>query len=212
MPGFPGAGLGRFGHVPQPRQPRLAKLSVDVFARCVTPKGSPTPPRRGVFPGSFNPLTVAHLAVIEQARRDYELDTVELVVSEVALDKGSPPGPPIADRIALISADIADYRWISVRTTRHQLIADIAQGYDAVVMGADKWEQVNDARYYGSEAERDDALRRLPQVIVAERSGFSAPDDLCMKTDPALHDVSSTRARAGDRSIMAPHAARDYRL
>lgn len=168
--------------------------------------------RRAVFPGSFNPLTVAHLALVEQARHDHNLDSIELVLSEVALDKASPPGPPLEERVALIAEDIAQYEWLAVRTTHHQLIADIADGYDAVLMGADKWAQVNDVSYYGSEAERDAALERLPQVIVADRSGFDVPGDVRMETDETLHDVSSTQARAGDRSIMAPHAAKKYPL
>lgn len=167
-------------------------------------------PRRGVFPGSFNPLTVAHLGVAEQARADHRLDSIELVLSEVALDKPSPPGPPLEERVALIAEDIADYNWLSVRTTSHQLIADIAEGYDAVLMGADKWEQVNDSSYYGSEAERDAALERLPHVIVADRSGYDVPGEVRLETDEALHDVSSTQARAGNRSIMAPQAAKKY--
>ncbi len=169
-----------------------------------------SPTRRGVFPGSFNPLTVAHLAVAEQARRDHNLDSIDLVVSVIALDKPTPPGPPIDERIALIEKDLAETSWLSVSTTEHQLIADIASGYDVVIMGADKWMQVNNVSYYGSIEARDAALSRLPDVVVADRTGFSTPDELRLTTDPTFHDVSSTQARAGDRSIMAPRAAREW--
>ena len=168
------------------------------------------PNRRGVFPGSFNPLTIAHLAIADQARLDHGLDTIELVVSNVALDKPTPPGPPLADRIALIEKDLADTPWMTVRTTDHQLIADIAEGYDAVIMGADKWTQVNDASYYGSESERDAAVARLPQVIVAERANYDTPDELRLETNEGIHDVSSTKAREDDRSMMAPEAAKHW--
>lgn len=168
------------------------------------------PNRRGVFPGSFNPLTIAHLAIADQARLDHGLDTIELVVSNVALDKPTPPGPPLAERIALIEKDLADTPWMTVRTTDHQLIVDIAEGYDAVIMGADKWVQVNDEAYYASALARDDALARLPQVIVADRSGFEAPEELRLATDEQIQDVSSTIAREGDRSMMAPRAAEEW--
>ena len=167
--------------------------------------------RRGVFPGSFNPLTVAHLAIAEQARQHSDLDSVDLVVSHVALDKPSPPGPSLEERVALIERDLSDRDWLSIKTTEHQLIVDIAEGYDVVLMGADKWAQVNDATYYDSVDERDRAVSRLPEVIVADRNGFVTPEALRMATDESLHDVSSTAARSGDRSIMAPVAAEEWR-
>ena len=169
-----------------------------------------TSKRRGVFPGSFNPLTVAHLAIAEQARQHHQLDAIELVVSEVALDKPTPPGPSLTERISLIEADLADTPWLSARTTEHKLIADIAAGYDAVIMGVDKWVQVNDPSYYPTEADRDTAVASLPTVIVADRGGIEAPEDLRLKTNTAYHDVSSTAARNGNRSMMAPHAAEHW--
>ena len=77
--------------------------------------------RRGVFPGSFNPLTIAHLEVAEQARREHRLDVVDLVVSQVALDKPAPPGPSFEERIALLDADAAAYDWLFVKTTEQKL-------------------------------------------------------------------------------------------
>lgn len=169
------------------------------------------PPRRGVFPGSFNPLTVAHLAIADQARETMNLDSIDLIVSRVALDKPTPPGPSLDDRVALIERDLSDRDWLSIKTTEHQLIADIADGYDVVIMGADKWAQVNEVSYYGSAHERDLAVERLPEVIVADRSGFVTPENLRLATEESLHGVSSTAARAGDRSIMAPVAAEEWR-
>ena len=168
------------------------------------------PSRTAVFPGSFNPLTVAHLAIAEQARRDHSLDAVHLVVSVVALDKPSPPGPPLSERLAIIERDLEATPWLTVHTTTHQLIADIARGYDAVIMGADKWAQVNDVSYYRSAAERDSLVSNLPEVIVADRSGSSAPDHMRLATNERFHDVSSTKARLGDRSMMAPHTSQAW--
>lgn len=164
--------------------------------------------RRGVFPGSFNPLTIAHLEIARQARETHALDEVTLAVSAIALDKPAPPGPPLAERIDLIEADIADESWLRVVATDLQLIADIAAGFDVVIMGADKWHQVNDAKYYSSPAERDEAVSRLPEVVVAPRTGSTAPEHLRLDTDAEIHGVSSTDARNGRRDLMAPNAAR----
>ena len=169
-----------------------------------------TSPRRGVFPGSFNPLTVAHLEVAEQARRKHQLEVVDLVVSVVALDKPTPPGPSFVERIALLNADASEHDWLSVKTTEKKLIADIADGYDVVIMGADKWIQVNESHYYDSVAARDAALKRLPKVVVAKRSGLDIVGAEVLDTDEAVHDVSSTQARSGDRDMMAPRAAEGW--
>lgn len=167
--------------------------------------------RRGVFPGSFNPLTIAHLEIARCAREEHGLDEVHLVVSTVALDKPAPPGPSFEARIALLEADAADVDWLFVGTTAKQLIVDIAEGYDIVIMGADKWHQVNDDSYYRSTHERDAALARLPQVAVAPRDGLAAPEALTMQTPTELQGVSSTLARRGRRELMAPHAAANWK-
>ena len=166
--------------------------------------------RRGVFPGSFNPLTIAHLEIARIARESHGLDEVVLIVSKVALDKSTPPGPPLAERIRLIEADLAQYPWLSVAQTQDQLIADIAHGFDAVIMGADKWEQVNDVRYYGSTEAKDEAISRLPKVLVAYRDGSVAPEDHTIVTPEELRSVSSSKARAGERNLMAPHARKHW--
>lgn len=163
--------------------------------------------RRGVFPGSFNPLTIAHLEIARKARASHALEEVVLVVSAVALDKPAPPGPSLAERVALIEADLVDEPGLRVETTELQLIVDIAQGYDVVIMGADKWHQINDVRYYDSPSHREEALQRLPQVVVAQRTGAAVPDELLLETDSSIHDVSSTQARTGRRDLMAPRAA-----
>ncbi len=43
--------------------------------------------RRGAYPGSFNPPTVAHLAIADAARRRLGLDRVDLIISRDALGK-----------------------------------------------------------------------------------------------------------------------------
>ncbi len=167
--------------------------------------------RRGVFPGSFNPLTIAHLEIAELARTRHELDEVHFVVSTIALDKPTPPGPSLSERVGLIEADLAAHPHFEVRVTDRQLIADIAEGYDVVIMGADKWAQVNDERYYDSPADRDAAVARLPEIAVATRDGAPAPEELRLETPAELREVSSTAARDGRRDLMAPEAARDWK-
>jgi hypothetical protein len=91
--------------------------------------------------------------------------------------------------------------------TDAQLIADIAAGYDAVLMGADKWAQVIDPAWYASTLARDEAVARLPRVLVAARPPFSASDVELLELPPSLLAVSSTAARQGHREFMSEEAA-----
>ena len=76
------------------------------------------------------------------------------------------------DALAGILSAAGDRPWLRVVVIDARLIADIADGYDAVVMGADKWAQVVDPAWYGDDpTERDRALARLPRVAVAPRHG-----------------------------------------
>lgn len=164
--------------------------------------------RRGAYPGSFDPPTRAHLAVAEAARRRHRLDRVDLVVSRVALVKGPPRTPTLAQRVAVLEELATRVGWLGVVVSDRQLIVELAEGYDVVVMGADKWRQVGDPAFYGGDpAARDAAIARLPTVAVAPRPPWSAPTALLLDVASTHHDVSSTRARAGERSLMVPEAA-----
>lgn len=158
-------------------------------------------PRHGVYPGSFDPLTVAHLAIADAARDQCTLDRLDLVVSHVALAKEDRDQTPVAERLAQIDAATVDRPWLAAHATPAQLLADIAAGYDLLVVGADKWVQLHDPRFYGgSDAAMHAALARLPQVAVAPRAGVPLPeghDVVTLHVDPAHHHVSSTAVREG---------------
>ena len=162
--------------------------------------------RRGAFPGSFNPLTLGHLAVAEAARVQCSLDVVDLVVSRVALAKEGVERPRLEDRVAVLRAAAASRPWLGVVVTDEQLIADAAAGYDMVVMGADKWIQIMDPAFYGGSLQaRDAALARLPTVAVAPRPPFDVPDGVVVLD--VSHEASSTAVRDGQTEWMAPEAA-----
>lgn len=151
-----------------------------------------------MFPGTFDPLTVGHLAVAEAARTELEVDVVELVISDDPIDKSA--SVPVAERISAIERHRPGRPWLRARRTPHRLLADIAEGYDVLVIGADKWHQLHDTTYYGSEAARDEALARLPRLAVAPREGIALPDDPAvhvLDTPPDVRPVSSTAVRAG---------------
>jgi hypothetical protein len=165
----------------------------------------------GAYPGTFNPPTIAHLSIAEAAWKQGGLDRVNLVVSTVPLGK-DPSGPPFEARVSVLEAIAASRPWLGVRVTDRQLIAEVAAGYDAVVVGADKWLQVIDPAWYGgSISARDQALATLPRVLLVARPPHPLPADLpsgAILLDVGVEHaaVSSTGARRGRRDWMAPEA------
>lgn len=180
-----------------------------------------------VYPGSFDPPTVAHLAIVRAALA--HVDEVRLVLSEVALGKADlpPDRASVTVRTSVLEALAAEVPGTTVAVTRAGLVADIAAEAqaDAVVLGSDKWAQILDPAWYGGSTDaRDAALRRLPRVLLAPRltpaDGAGAADlgadstlgpgvvlDLVhLDLDPAHRTVSSTRARAGEHHLIVPQA------
>ena len=158
--------------------------------------------RAGVFPGSFDPLTTAHLAIVDAAVEQCRLDRLDLVLSRSALAKDPHGHSPIEHRVAAIEQLGAERPALRAATTDRQLIADLAEGYDLCVLGADKWHQLHDLSFYdGSKAARDAALERLPLLAVAPRRGVASPPPgptvVLLEIDPMFQEVSSTAVRAG---------------
>lgn len=105
----------------------------------------------------------------------------------------------------MLRAVAATRPWLRVVVTDKVHLADIAAGYDVLILGADKWLQLLDAAFYDSPAARDDALARLPRLAVAPRDGCAVPDD-CVLLDVEMSEVSSTAARAGRVELVLPEA------
>lgn len=165
------------------------------------------------YPGSFNPPTIAHLAIASATVSACGVARVDLVVSRVALAKEHVQHPPFDERVAVLQA-VASARspWLGLRVSDDQLLVDLARGYDLLVLGADKWEQVLDVRFYGgSVAARDAAVAALPPVAVVPRPGHEhveLPADAVVLALPEnVAAASSTAARGGRREWMAPEAA-----
>lgn len=161
---------------------------------------------RAVYPGSFDPPTVAHLAVVETVRELDGVRGVDLTVSRRAIAKEHVTRPVLEHRLEVLVASVAHLDEVRVVVTDERLIVDIASGYRVVVMGADKWRQVNDPVFYDDEAHRDAALAALPDVVVAARGCDPVPDHLRLPLPVDVDLVSSTRARGGDVHLMAPAA------
>ena len=137
----------------------------------------------------------------DAAHTQCRLDRVDLVLSRQALAKEQGHHLSLDERVDALRRVAAGRPWLGVEVTDRQLIADIAEGYDVVVMGADKWVQLHDVTFYGgSAAARDDALARLPDVAIAPRPPTPIPIDagaVVLDVPAHLAEVSSTAVREG---------------
>ena len=166
--------------------------------------------KSAVFPGSFNPPTIAHLAISQAALKQHNLDEVVWSVSEVALAKEHIERPLLADRMAVLEQVAEAVSWLRIAVTKAQLLSEIAAGFDVVIMGADKWHQIHDISFYGDDsAQRDASIAALPTVALAPRPPHTTPAELTLDIAPELAEISSTAARhgPGNRSIMLAAAA-----
>jgi hypothetical protein len=151
-----------------------------------------------VYPGSFDPLTIAHLAVAEAALEHLQVARIDLAISRRTLGKEHLDEQSVTARVSSLRASLGDRPQLDVVVVDAELIVDIASGYDAVVMGADKWAQVIDPVWYdGDTAARDAALARLPAVAVAPRDGIEVPAELVLPVPAHIAAVSATAVRAG---------------
>jgi hypothetical protein len=162
-----------------------------------------------VYPGSFDPPTIAHVHLAETAIAQLGLDRVDFALSARTLGKDDSRLRPIDDRVAELTAISSGNARIGVTMTPHSLVADIAEGYEVIILGADKWHQVLDPVWYASIDARNEALQRLPLVALAARPPWTMPgedasadppvgvDVVILDTDPSHHPVSATDVRAG---------------
>jgi hypothetical protein len=158
---------------------------------------------------------VAHLAIAEAALAQGGVDEVHLMVSHRPLGK-DPVIPPFEHRVSVLEAVAASRPWLHVVVTSQRLVADLAAGYDAVIMGADKWLQVIDPAWYGGSREkRDEALTALPRLLLVPRgdavdSSRLPPGAVVLEIAGHYGTVSSTAVRGGRREWMLPEAASTY--
>ena len=157
--------------------------------------------RRAVYPGSFDPPTIAHLAIAVATLEQCRCDSLTFVLSRAAL--GKEDRSDTVEARAFLLRTLVDDRRFDVEVTSTRFIAEIAQGYDVVVVGADKWAQVLDPAWYHDESTRDAAVASLPHVALVPRPPHAplvAPPNAMTVLDlgdPMLAEVSSTAVRSG---------------
>ena len=134
--------------------------------------------RVGVFAGSFNPLTRAHVELVNAALRTARLDATIWTCAAVSVDKEGVERATLVDRLAQMRAFVAGRRRDTLTLLNRGLYVDEARTLrtllspDAeltLLVGYDKVVQIFDPKYYD---DRDAALRELfalARLLVAPR-------------------------------------------
>lgn len=166
----------------------LAELRPDAAPTLVplSAQDSSQPTRLALLPGSFNPLTTAHLDLAARAIASGTCDAVWFTISVRTVDKERVTGALLEDRLAVLHDVTHHHPALGVAVTNRGLYVDQAVAAHMTlrvpatllfIVGYDKIVQIFDPRYYDN---RDAALALLfskARFLVAERD-YATEHDL----------------------------------
>ncbi|MDE0084629.1 MAG: nicotinate-nicotinamide nucleotide adenylyltransferase [Candidatus Poribacteria bacterium] len=110
----------------------------------------------GVFSGSFNPLTVAHIKLVEEAREHFQLDEMLLLLAKANVDKDV-FGWSLAGRILTLKHYAEKHNDVSIGLSSHGRYIDKVEALRAVypvdtefhfIVGYDTLVRIFDPKYY----------------------------------------------------------------
>ena len=110
----------------------------------------------GIFSGSFNPITVTHIKLIEKARKSFQLDEMLLLLAKSNVDK-EVFGMPLADRIIILNRYAKQHKHVSVGISSHGRYIDKVAALKRIypletefffIVGYDTLVRIFDPKYY----------------------------------------------------------------
>ena len=136
--------------------------------------------RLGIFSGSFNPLTVAHIKMVEAAQKRYDLDEILLILARANVDKGV-FGLSLADRLLMLKLYAVNREDFSVAACSHgkfiEKIEALKPAYPSgthfsFIVGYDTFIRLFDPKYYTDLHGALEALFNQCRFIVANRQDY----------------------------------------
>ncbi len=211
----------------------LDQLNPDTEPQVLLVPGSPRPSATIiVFPGSFNPPTNAHIALLQQARlfaQMHKSTSLYAAISKRIVDKEKVERPTLLDRINLLDTVLHRHlRDTGIMLFNRGLYVEQAQAVRAsfpqvqplfFLLGFDKIVQIFDPHYYKDRDTSLIALFNIAELLVAPRGkdGEKELNELLhrpenerfahfvhpLTLDMQYRDVSSTQIRQGNAA--SPH-------
>jgi len=159
---------------------RQSKESIIVLFR-KTPKGvSNRKGRLGIFPASFNPPTLAHLALIKEAMKQGKLDEILILLDIQAMDK-EPVGAAFEDRLTMLKKVFGRNPKVSIGLSNQGLFLEKLKPLRALypapiewvfIVGFDTILRVMDKKYYQNRKKSLDELFEQSRFLVASRDHY----------------------------------------
>ena len=183
-------------------QALLDSLNPDTEPQALLVPDSPVPRANIiVFPGSFNPPTNAHIALLQQARvftHNYQPTYLYAAISKRTVDKEEVERPTWLDRIDLLHTVLHTYlQDTGIILFNRGLYVEQAQALRSsflgvqrifFLLGFDKIVQIFDPRYYENRDTSLMALFKLAELLVAPRG-----NDGEKELDALLHRPKNER-------------------
>ncbi len=180
-----------------------------------------------VFTGSFNPPTIAHIALLKQTQkyaREHPDMHLYAAMSKQTIDKEKVERPLVLDRVLLLQTVLRQrLPDVGILLFNRGLYLEQVQALRAAfpnvkriffLMGFDKIIQIFDPRYYADRDASLEALFQLAELLVVPRGadGEAALAELLHRPenerfaryvqlqpfDPKYRDISATQVRQGD--------------
>ncbi len=131
----------------------------------------------GIFSGSFNPITVAHIKMIEEACKYFQLDEMLLLLAKSNVDK-EVFGLSLADRIIILNRYAEEQEHVSVGISSHGRYIDKVDALKRIypldtefyfIVGYDTLVRIFDPKYYNDIHTELQHLFSQCKFIVANR-------------------------------------------
>lgn len=131
----------------------------------------------GIFSGSFNPLTIAHIKLVEEACKQYHLDEILLLLAKSNVDKDV-YGLPLAGRMLILKAYAETQPNISIGVSSHGRYIDKVSALKSIyppqtdfsfIVGYDTLVRIFDPKYYKNLHEELQLLFSQCRFIAANR-------------------------------------------
>lgn len=153
----------------------------------------------GVFSGSFNPITVAHTRMFDEAQEQFELDEMLLLLAKTNVDK-EVYGLPLEGRILTLKGYAEEGNDVSIGISSHGRYIDKVSALKGLypedtefhfIVGYDTLVRVFDAKYY---ADMNVELKELfseCRFIVANRNNVGLETIKKYLNQPTIQPYSS---------------------